>query len=234
MPLISFGASLGRLRSSAGSALQWTETANTFPRLAGGVLSMLSRDTLLTSARHGPGQHAQTSFVLEWTWQTQTLRRDEMSPTLLPLPPCDSLKRVPRHLVWHELCKCSCCTTAGFAGCCRLLMTMQWQCFRILTRSHESDHWRMLNFPSYYEFDWISSQTRVCTAKCTHIGAWLLWGLFDLIIILTMLPIPSCVPAISYYFFMFRNYPHWSGYISVTERNTKKSEHLYFSSELFM
>lgn len=65
MPLISFGASLGRLRSSASSVLQWTETANTFPRLAGGVLSMLSKDTLLTSAQHGPGQHAQTSFVLE-------------------------------------------------------------------------------------------------------------------------------------------------------------------------
>lgn len=73
MPLISSGASLGRLRCSASSALQWTETANTFPRLAGGVLSMLSGDTLLTSARHGPGQHAQTSFVLEWTWQAQTL-----------------------------------------------------------------------------------------------------------------------------------------------------------------
>lgn len=188
MPLISFGASLGRLRGSASSALQWTETANTFPQLAGGVLSMLSRDTLLTSARHGPGQHAQTSFLLEWTWQTQTLRRDEMSPTWLPLLPCDILKRVPRHLVWQELCKCSCCTTAGFTGCCRRLMAMQQQCFRILTRSHESGLWRMLSFLSYNEFDWISSQTMVCTAKLTHIDAWLLRGLFDLIIILAMLP----------------------------------------------
>lgn len=136
----------------------------------------------------------------------------------------------PRHLVWHQLCKCSRCTTAGFAGCRGLLTATRWQCFRILTRSHESGHWRMLSFPSYNEFDWISSQTRVCTAKCAHIKAWLLWGLFDLIIILATLPRPRCVHAVSYYFFTFQNYPHWSGCISITERNTTKSE----SSELFM
>lgn len=70
-------------------------TPSTHP--TGGVLSVLSRDTLLTSAWCGLAQYGETSFILEWTWQLKKHGRDKKeSPGLALVSPCDSLETVSR------------------------------------------------------------------------------------------------------------------------------------------